>query len=93
MDVFKYFISDVRTRILFELDLIGTHYPSKIAKNTKVTYSHTVHVLQDFKKMGLIETEKKGRLQIIRLTKKGKLLTDTLKDFRRNFERRGWWKW
>ena len=50
------------------------NYPSKLAKDTKCTYSHTVHLLQRIEKMGLVNFEKRGRLKLVRLTKNGEKL-------------------
>ncbi len=49
-------------------------YASIIAKIVDCTYSHTVKILDDFKKAGLIEFKKDGRIKRISLTKKGEEL-------------------
>ena len=46
-------------------------YPSMLAKESKCTYSHTVHLLQRMQKAELVNFEKKGRLKLVKLTKKG----------------------
>ncbi|MEM4605639.1 MAG: winged helix DNA-binding protein [Candidatus Pacearchaeota archaeon] len=46
-------------------------YGSVLAKEVDCTYSHAVKILQVLEKMGLIIFEKKGRIKIIKLTKKG----------------------
>ncbi len=51
-------------------------YPSMLAKESKCTYSHTVHLLQKMEKADLVKFEKKGRLKLIILTKKGEKVAD-----------------
>jgi predicted transcriptional regulator len=46
-------------------------YGSILAKEVDCTYSHAVKILQILEKIGLVVFEKKGRIKIIRLTKKG----------------------
>ncbi len=49
----------------------GETYASSLAKSVDCTYSHVVKVLQDMQRAGLITFEKKGRLKVLVLTKKG----------------------
>lgn len=51
-------------------------YPSMLAKESKCTYSHTVHLLQRMEKADLVKFEKKGRLKLVALTKKGQEVAD-----------------
>ena len=53
-------------------------YASVIAKGVDCTYSHTVRILQQFKKKGLIKFVKKGRLKQISLTDSGKKLAESI---------------
>ncbi len=46
-------------------------YGSQLAKEVDCTYSHAVKILQTLEELGLVSFEKKGRIKIIRLTKKG----------------------
>lgn len=46
-------------------------YPSMLAKDSKCTYSHTVHLLQRMEKSELVKFEKQGRLKLVTLTKRG----------------------
>ena len=46
-------------------------YPSLLAKDSKCTYSHTVHLLQRMEKSELVNFEKHGRLKLVTLTKRG----------------------
>ncbi len=46
-------------------------YGSQLAKEVDCTYSHAVKILQTLEELGLVDFEKKGRIKIINLTKKG----------------------
>lgn len=46
-------------------------YPSLLAKDSRCTYSHTVHLLQRMEKSELVKFEKQGRLKLVTLTKRG----------------------
>lgn len=46
-------------------------YGSVLAKEVDCTYSHAVKILQTLEDLGLVVFEKKGRIKIIKLTKKG----------------------
>ena len=47
-------------------------YASSLAKNIDCTYSHVVKILQQMENEGLVNFEKRGRLKVLTLTKKGK---------------------
>jgi len=46
-------------------------YGSILAKEVDCTYSHAVKILQTLEVLGLVAFEKKGRIKIVKLTKKG----------------------
>jgi len=46
-------------------------YASNLAKVVDCTYSHVVKILQEMQKAGLVAFEKKGRLKVLTLTKRG----------------------
>jgi len=46
-------------------------YASTLAKQVDCTYSHIVKILQEMQKAGIITFQKRGRLKILTLTKKG----------------------
>ncbi|MEM2874093.1 MAG: winged helix DNA-binding protein [Candidatus Nanoarchaeia archaeon] len=62
-------------------------YPSMLAKDSKCTYSHTVHLLQRMEKAELVKFEKKGRLKIVTLSKKGQEVADLLESLARTFSK------
>ncbi len=62
--------------LLCLLNRTNTKYPSLLAKESRCTYSHTVHLLQKMEKADLINFEKKGRLKLVSLTKKGEKVSE-----------------
>ena len=55
-------------------------YGSILAKEVDCTYSHAVKILQTLEDLKLVEFEKKGRIKLIRLTKKGKSVADAIEN-------------
>jgi predicted transcriptional regulator len=66
----KLFLRTKPARILAILRK-GPKYATILSKQVDCTYSHTVKLLDAFKKFGLVEFEKKGRIKIIKLTSIG----------------------
>jgi len=60
-------------------------YASLLSKEVDCTYSHTVRILQELEKRGIIEFDKKGRLKLIKLTKTGKKIADCLEQLQSLF--------
>jgi len=58
-------------------------YGSILAKEIDCTYSHAVKILQTLKELGLVVFEKKGRVKVIQLTKKGKEVADAIDDIQK----------
>ena len=58
-------------------------YGSVLAKEVDCTYSHAVKILQTLEHLGLVVFEKKGRIKIIRLTKKGQDVADHIEAIKR----------
>jgi len=55
-------------------------YGSVLAKEVDCTYSHAVKILQTLEELGLVLFEKKGRVKLIKLTKKGKDVADHIEE-------------
>ena len=53
-------------------------YGSILAKEIDCTYSHAVKILQTLEELGLVVFEKKGRVKVIKLTKKGSEVADAI---------------
>lgn len=62
-------------------------YASTLAKVADCTYSHTVKILEYFKKIGLVVFEKKGRVKYIKLTKSGEDIAEDLENICRKFSK------
>ncbi len=58
-------------------------YGSVLAKEVDCTYSHAVKILQTLEELGLVVFEKKGRIKIIKLTKKGQDVAESIETIRR----------
>ena len=58
-------------------------YGSVLAKEVDCTYSHAVKILQTLEEYGLVSFEKKGRIKIIKLTKKGKEVSEHIAAIRK----------
>ena len=57
-------------------------YASSLAKNIDCTYSHVVKILQQMEKEGIVNFEKRGRLKVLTLTKKGKDIAENIDKIR-----------
>jgi DNA-binding MarR family transcriptional regulator len=53
-------------------------YGSVLAKEVDCTYSHAVKILQILEEIGLVSFEKDGRIKIIKLTKKGQEVAESI---------------
>jgi len=58
-------------------------YGSVLAKEVDCTYSHAVKILQTLEVLGLVSFEKKGRIKLIKLTKKGQEIAEYIDSIRR----------
>ena len=58
-------------------------YGSLLAKEVDCTYSHAVKILQILEQLGLVLFEKKGRIKLIKLTKKGEEIAENIDSIRR----------
>lgn len=59
-------------------------YASTLAKTVDCTYSHVVKILQAMNKAGLVNFEKRGRLKILKLTKKGEGVAKNIDNVKNN---------
>lgn len=56
----------------------GPKYATVISKEVDCTYSHTVKLLSQFEKYGMVNFEKRGRIKIIELTDDGQELAQAI---------------
>jgi len=54
-----------------------------LAKEVDCTYSHAVKILQTLEELKLVSFEKKGRIKLIKLTKKGLEIAENIDSIRR----------
>jgi len=59
-------------------------YGSILAKEVDCTYSHAVKILQSLERLDLVMFEKKGRIKLIQLTKKGQEVADSIDNIRKS---------
>jgi DNA-binding MarR family transcriptional regulator len=57
-------------------------YGSILAKEVDCTYSHAVKILQTLEALKLVGFEKRGRIKVIKLTKKGVEVADAIENIR-----------
>jgi len=70
--IFNVFFREKPAHMIIELLRTNNDmYASSLAKSVDCTYSHVVKVLQDMQLAGLVTFEKRGRLKVLMLTKKG----------------------
>ena len=62
--------------------LARARYGSILAKEVDCTYSHAVKILQSLERLNLVNFEKKGRIKMIKLTKKGQEISDNIDNIR-----------
>ena len=65
------FLHSKPVKMLTVLKRAEVQYASQVSKAVDCTYSHTVKVLDQFKNLGLVKFEKKGRIKLVRLTDEG----------------------
>lgn len=53
------------------------NYVSKISEEVDCTYSHTVKVIQELEKHGLVESNNHGRRKVLELTEEGRKIAKT----------------
>jgi predicted transcriptional regulator len=61
-------------------------YGSILAKEVDCTYSHAVKILQSLQELQLVVFEKQGRIKLIKLTKKGKEIAESIEAIRRGLQ-------
>ena len=81
----KLFLHPKPVKMLTSLKKEDIQYATQVSKVVDCTYSHTVKVLDMFKKMGLVVFEKKGRIKLVRLTEEGQDVAHDFEGIRRKF--------
>ena len=83
------FLHSKPVKMLTALNKGTIRYATQVSKAVDCTYSHTVKVLEQFKNMGLVQFDKKGRIKLIKLTEQGQEVAHDFEGIRRKFTRIG----
>ena len=81
----KLFLHPKPVKMLTILKKEDIQYATQVSKVVDCTYSHTVKVLEMFKKLGLVAFEKKGRIKLVKLTDEGLDIAHDFEGLRRKF--------
>ncbi len=73
----KLFLRLKPVKILISLKK-GPKYATQVSKEVDCTYSHTVKLLDEFKKLDIVTFKKQGRIKIIELTENGEDLAHSI---------------
>src|SRR3989338_4223502 len=79
------FLHPKPVKMLTSLKNEEVRYATQVSKVVDCTYSHTVKVLELFRKLGLVQFEKKGRIKIVKLTDTGVEIAHDFEGLRRKF--------
>ena len=79
------FLHNKPVKMLTSLRNDYIQYATQVSKHVDCTYSHTVKVLDMFKRLGLVEFEKKGRVKMIKLTNDGEEIAHHFEGLRKKF--------
>ncbi len=60
-------------------------YATILSKEADCTYSHTIKILNVFKKLGIVDFEKHGRIKTVTLTNNGEDIVSHLQEMLRKF--------
>jgi DNA-binding MarR family transcriptional regulator len=72
------FLHKMPTSLLLTIRTYDRTYVSVLAKECDCTYPHAVKTLWNMEKLGLVESEKVGRVKYVQLTDHGKIVADSL---------------
>ena len=83
------FLHSKPVKMLTSLKNESIQYATQVSKAVDCTYSHTVKVLEQFRRLGLVQFEKKGRIKLIKLTEEGLDVAHDFEGIRRKFLKMG----
>ncbi len=75
------------TGILLSLNGSEGKYASVLSKENDCTYTHTLKILTEMKKFGLVEFKKEGRVKEVKLTQMGEDIAHELEGLVRRISR------
>lgn len=85
-EIFNLLLHSKPTGILLSLKGSEGKYASIISKEIDCTYTHTLKILNDFKKFGIVDFKKEGRIKEVFLTEKGLDIAHDLEGLVRGLE-------
>ncbi len=74
------FLHKMPTSLLLSVRQYDRTYVSVLAKECNCTYPHAVKTLWGMERLGLLTSQKVGRVKYVQLTERGKLVADALYD-------------
>ena len=83
----KIFLHNKPVQMLISLKSEKSKYTTQVSKDVDCTYSHTVKILDMFKKLGLVSFNKKGRIKNIKLTEDGEEIAHEFEGITKKFSR------
>ncbi len=81
------FLHSKPVQMLMSLKQDSIQYATQVSKYVDCTYSHTVKVLDQFRRLGLVKFEKKGRVKLVSLTNEGMDIAHDFEGLKRKFGR------
>ena len=81
------FLHSKPVKMLISLKKDSVRYATQVAKSVDCTYSHTVKVLDNFKTLGLVSFNKKGRIKLVKLTDLGTDIAHDFEGIQRKFDK------
>lgn len=81
------FLHEKPVKMLISLKNERAKYTTQVSKDVDCTYSHTVKVLDLFKKLGLVSFDKKGRIKHVKLTRDGDEIALAFEGIMKHFSR------
>ncbi|HDM22376.1 MAG: winged helix DNA-binding protein [Methanomicrobia archaeon] len=77
-DIMKLLFKEKTLRIFLSVE--EGEYAAKIRNKAVCMYSYVISCLRKFEELGLIESQKEGRIKRYKLTEKGKIIASKIKD-------------
>ncbi|HDM36519.1 MAG TPA: hypothetical protein ENG09_04635 [Candidatus Syntrophoarchaeum butanivorans] len=77
----RLFLQEKPVEILISISRMETPYASRILREVDTTFAHAVKILSTMEDLGIIESERSGRIKALKLTPHGEVLAESLNNF------------
>ena len=77
----RLFLQEKPIEILISIKKMKLPYASRILKEVDTTFAHAVKILSTMEDLGLVESEKAGRIKHLKLTPHGEAIAESLDNF------------